>query len=38
MNIYMKENKISLIIEKKNIVMAATKNDISNQILELVNK
>ena len=37
MNIYMKENKISLIIEK-NIVMAATKNDISNQILELVNK
>ena len=28
MNIYMKENKISLIIEKKNIVMAATKNDI----------
>ena len=38
MNIYMKENEISLIIEKKNIVMAATKNDISNQILELVNK
>ena len=38
MNIYMKENEISLIIEKKNIVMAATKNDISNKILELVNK
>ena len=38
MNIYMKENSISIIIDKKNIVMAAVKNDISNEIIELVNK
>ena len=38
MNIYMKENSISIIIDKKNIVMAAVKNDISNEIIDLVNK
>ena len=38
MNIYMKENSISIIIDKKNIVMAAVKNDISNEIIKLVNK
>ena len=35
---YMKENSISIIIDKKNIVMAAVKNDISNEIIKLVNK
>ena len=38
MNNYMKENSISIIIDKKNIVMAAVKNDISNEIIKLVNK
>ena len=38
MNNYMKENSISIIIDKKNIVMAAVKNDISNEIIDLVNK
>ena len=38
MNVYMKENSIIIIIEKKNIVMAAVKNDISNEIIDLVNK
>jgi len=38
MNVYMKENSISIIIDKKNIVMAAVKNDISNEIIDLVNK
>lgn len=38
MNIYMKENSISIIIDKKNIVMAAVKNDISDEIIGLVNK
>ena len=38
MNVYMKENSISIIIDKKNVVMASVKNDISNEIIELVNK
>ena len=38
MNTYMKENSISIIIDKKNIVMAAVKNDISDEIIGLVNK
>jgi len=38
MNNYMKENSISIIIDKKNIVMAAVKNDISDEIIKLVNK
>ena len=38
MNVYMKENSISIIIDKKNIVMASIKNDISNDIIELINK
>ena len=38
MNIYMKENSIDIIIEKKNIVMAAVKKDISKEITKLVNK
>ncbi len=38
MNIYMKENSISIIIDKKNVVMASIKNDISKDIIELVNK
>ena len=29
---------LSVIIDKKNIVMAAVKNDISNEIIDLVNK
>ena len=36
MNVYMKENSISIIIDKKNIVMAAVKNDISNEIIDLL--
>ncbi len=38
MNIYMKDNSISIIIDKKNVVMASVKNDISNEIIELINK
>ena len=38
MNVYMKENSISIIIDKKNVIMASVKNDISNDIIELVNK
>tara|TARA_Y100000768_G_C23790390_1_gene592315 strand:- start:96 stop:596 length:501 start_codon:yes stop_codon:yes gene_type:complete len=38
MNVYMKENSISIIIDKKNVVMASVKNDISNEIIKLVNK
>ena len=38
MNVYMKENSISIIIDKKNVVMASIKNDISNDIIKLVNK
>ena len=35
---YMKENSISMIIDKKNLFMAETKNDITKDILDLVNK
>ena len=35
---YMKENSISIIIDKKNLFMAASKNDITKDILDLVNK
>lgn len=38
MNVYMKENSISIILDKKNVVMASIKNDISNEIIELINK
>ena len=38
MNIYMKDNSISIILNKKNVVMASVKNDISNEIIELINK
>ena len=34
----MQENSINLILDKKNIVMANNKNDISNDILNLINK
>ena len=35
---YMKENSISMIIDKKNLFMAETKNDITKDVLDLVNK
>ncbi|MDC3174280.1 OmpH family outer membrane protein [Candidatus Pelagibacter sp.] len=38
MNIFMKENSINLILDKKNIIMANNKSDISEEILQLVNK
>ena len=34
---YMKEKSIDMIIDKKNIFMAKSKNDITNDILEIVN-
>jgi len=38
MNDYMLEKSINVILDKKNIVMANIKNDISDEILQLVNK
>ncbi len=38
MNNFMQENSINLILDKKNIVMASNKNDISNDILKLIDK
>ena len=38
MNNFMQENSINLILDKKNIVMANNKNDISKDILKLINK
>jgi len=38
MSVYMKENDINIIIEKKSIIMANKFSDITNNILELVNK
>ena len=38
MNIFMKDHSINLILDKKNIVMANNDNDISDDILKLVNK
>ena len=35
---YMKENSISMIIDKKNLFMAKNENDITKDILDLVNK
>jgi len=35
---YMKENSISMIIDKKNLFMAKSNNDITKDILNLVNK
>ena len=34
---YMKEKSIDIIIDKKNIFMAKSKNDITNDILTIVN-
>ena len=38
MNNFMQENSIQIILDKKNIVMANNKNDISKDILKLINK
>ena len=38
MNQYMKDNSIIIIFDKKNIVMANTQNDISKEILKIVNE
>ena len=38
MNDFMQENSINLILDKKNIVMANNKSDISDEILKLVNQ
>ena len=37
MSQYMKDNSIIIIFDKKNIVMANTQNDISKEILKIVN-
>ena len=37
MNNFMQENSIQIILDKKNIVMANNKNDISKEILKLIN-
>tara|TARA_Y200000002_G_scaffold303198_1_gene258610 strand:- start:14 stop:520 length:507 start_codon:yes stop_codon:yes gene_type:complete len=37
MNNYMKNNSINIILDKKNIIMAKTRNDISKEILNIVN-
>ena len=37
MNKYMIENSINLIIDKKSVIMSQNKNDISEDILNLVN-
>ena len=33
----MEENLINIIIDKKNVIMAKNKNDISKEILNLLN-
>lgn len=38
MNNFMQENSIQIILDKKNIVMANNKNDISDDILKMINK
>jgi len=38
MNNFMQENSIQIILDKKNIVMANNKNDISKDILKLINE
>ena len=38
MSIYMKENNINIIIEKKSVIMSNKLSNITNNILELVNK
>ena len=38
MNNFMQENSIQILLDKKNIVMASNKNDISKEILKLINK
>ncbi len=38
LNIYMKENDISMVIEKKSIIMANSTLDITENILNIVNK
>ena len=35
---YMKNNSINIIIDKKNIFMAKSENDITSDILEIINK
>ena len=35
---YMNENSISIVIDKKNVYIANTKLDITNNIIELINK
>ena len=35
---YMNENSISMVIDKKNVYIANTKLDITNNIIELINK
>ena len=32
-----KKKKISLLLDKKNIIMAENKNDITNEIFEILN-
>ena len=37
MSQYMKDNSIIIIFDKKNIIMADKQNDISKEILKIVN-
>ena len=38
LNIYMKQNEIEMVIEKKSIIMSNKNSDITKIILELMNK
>ncbi len=38
LKVYMKNNSINVVLDKKNIIMANVEIDISNEILKLVNK
>ena len=35
---FMEQNQITIIIDKKNIFIGSSKNDITNDILNLINK
>ena len=35
---FMEQNQITIIIDKKNIFIGSSKNDITNEILNLINK
>ena len=38
LNVYIKENDVSLIIDKKNMIVGSTEYDITKAIVEKLNK